>query len=84
MDSERSHHYPLRRRAVVKALLEQRGDMLVVAGLGASAWDMTAAGDSPLNFPLWGAMGGAVPVGLVWRWRNHRGGFWLSLVMARC
>ena len=64
MDSERSHHYPLRRRAVVKTLLEQRGDMLVVAGLGASAWDMTAAGDSPLNFPLWGAMGGAVPVGL--------------------
>lgn len=38
--------------------------MLVVAGLGASAWDVTAAGDGPLNFPLWGAMGGAVPVGL--------------------
>lgn len=64
MNSERSHHYPLRRRVVVKALLEERGDMLVVAGLGAPAWDMTAAGDVPLNFPLWGAMGGAVPVGL--------------------
>ena len=38
--------------------------MLVLAGLGAAAWDITAAGDDPLNFPLWGAMGGAVPMGL--------------------
>ena len=38
--------------------------MLVVAGLGASAWDVTAAGDNDLNFPLWGGMGGAVTVGL--------------------
>ncbi|UCG05452.1 MAG: hypothetical protein JSV83_16250 [Desulfobacterales bacterium] len=64
MDKERSKHYPLRRREVVKELLKDRGDMLVIAGLGASAWDVTAAGDSPLNFPLWGAMGGAVAVGL--------------------
>jgi len=64
MDSNRSKHYPLRRREVVNALLGQRGQMLVVAGLGASAWDVTAAGDEPLNFPLWGAMGGAVPLGL--------------------
>lgn len=64
MDPARSENYPLRRRAVVKALLSQRGDMLVVAGLGAPAWDVTAAGDEPLNFPLWGAMGGAVPLGL--------------------
>ncbi len=64
MNSERSKSYPLRRRAVVKELLAQRGDTLVVAGLGAAAWDVTAAGDVPLNFPLWGAMGGAVPLGL--------------------
>jgi thiamine pyrophosphate-dependent acetolactate synthase large subunit-like protein len=38
--------------------------MLVVAGLGAPNWDCTAAGDHPLNFPLWGAMGAAVPMGL--------------------
>ena len=64
MNSKRSKSYPLRRRAVVKQLLAQRGDALVVAGLGAAAWDVTAAGDTPLNFPLWGAMGGAVPLGL--------------------
>lgn len=54
----------LDRRDVVKTLLEDRGDLLVVAGLGASAWDITAAGDNDLNFPLWGGMGGAVTVGL--------------------
>jgi thiamine pyrophosphate-dependent acetolactate synthase large subunit-like protein len=64
MGSKRSNHYPLRRREVVKKLLSQRGEMLVVAGLGASAWDITAAGDEPLNFPMWGAMGGAVSLGL--------------------
>ncbi len=64
MDSERSQHYPLCRREVVARLLRDRGEMLVLAGLGAAAWDITAAGDDPLNFPLWGAMGGAVPMGL--------------------
>ncbi len=59
-----SEDFPLRRRAVVKALLTDRGDMLVVAGLGAPAWDVAAAGDSDLDFPLWGAMGGAVMTGL--------------------
>ncbi len=60
----RAEAYPLRRRDVVARLLQDRGDLLVVAGLGACAWDITAAGDHPLNFPLWGAMGGAVPIGL--------------------
>jgi thiamine pyrophosphate-dependent acetolactate synthase large subunit-like protein len=64
MERERSEHYPLRRRAVVAALLEDRGDLLVVAGLGAPAWDVTAAGDHPLSFPLWGAMGSAPVIGL--------------------
>jgi thiamine pyrophosphate-dependent acetolactate synthase large subunit-like protein len=54
----------MRRREVVKKLLEQRGEVLVVAGLGSTAWDITAAGDSPLNFPMWGAMGQAAMMGL--------------------
>lgn len=60
----RALDYPLNRREVVAALLEQRGDMAVVAGLGAPNWDCTAAGDHPLTFPLWGAMGGAAMMGL--------------------
>ncbi len=63
-DPTRGERYPLRRRQVAKALLADRGELLVVAGLGAAAWDVTAAGDTPLNFPLWGAMGGASMVGL--------------------
>lgn len=54
----------LRRREVVAELLAQRGDLLVIAGLGAPAWDITHTGDHDLNFPLWGAMGGAAMVGL--------------------
>ncbi len=54
----------LERRAVVRALLANRGDLLVVAGLGAPAWDATDAGDHPLTFPLWGGMGGATAIGL--------------------
>ncbi|HET7763838.1 MAG TPA: thiamine pyrophosphate-dependent enzyme [Burkholderiales bacterium] len=54
----------LDRRKVVRALLDRRGDILVVAGLGSSAWDCTAAGDHPLTFPLWGAMGSACTIGL--------------------
>jgi thiamine pyrophosphate-dependent acetolactate synthase large subunit-like protein len=54
----------LHRREVVKELLQNRGDTLVVSGLGAPAWDITSAGDHGLNFPLWGAMGGAAMVGL--------------------
>ena len=64
MRPDRSESYPLHRRQVVQGLLADRGDTLVVAGLGAPAWDVTAAGDTPLNFPLWGAMGGALPLGL--------------------
>jgi len=54
----------LDRREVVRALLDARGELLVVAGLGSSAWDCTAAGDHPLTFPLWGAMGSACMMGL--------------------
>jgi thiamine pyrophosphate-dependent acetolactate synthase large subunit-like protein len=54
----------LHRREVVKRLLADRGEMLVVAGLGAPAWDATEAGDHPLTLPLWGGMGGAAMIGL--------------------
>ena len=61
---KRSLNYPLRRREVVQELLKCRKGLLVVAGLGAPAWDATASGDHPLTFPLWGGMGGAVSIGL--------------------
>jgi len=54
----------LNRRKVVETLLADRGDLLVIGGLGAPAWDITAAGDHPNNFPMWGAMGGAAVLGL--------------------
>ena len=54
----------LHRRDVVRGLLEDRKDLLVIAGLGSTAWDITAAGDAPLSFPLWGAMGQAAMMGL--------------------
>ena len=54
----------LLRRTVVSALLEDRRGMLCIAGLGAPAWDITAAGDCPENLPLWGGMGGAAMMGL--------------------
>ena len=54
----------LERRAVTRQLLRSRGDALVVTGLGSSTYDVFAAGDSPLNFYLWGAMGSAAMVGL--------------------
>ncbi|HUQ26752.1 MAG TPA: thiamine pyrophosphate-dependent enzyme [Burkholderiales bacterium] len=54
----------LRRREVIKNLLKERRGLLVVAGLGSTAWDITAAGDSDLSFPLWGAMGQAAMLGL--------------------
>jgi thiamine pyrophosphate-dependent acetolactate synthase large subunit-like protein len=54
----------LHRRDVVGFLLKDRRDLLVVAGLGSTAWDITAAGDHALSFPLWGAMGQAAMMGL--------------------
>jgi thiamine pyrophosphate-dependent acetolactate synthase large subunit-like protein len=54
----------LDRREVVRVLLDQRGEALVVSGLGSATWDLNAAGDHPGNFYLWGAMGGAALIGL--------------------
>ena len=54
----------LDRRKVVAAFLAERGDALVVTGLGSPTYDTFAAGDHDLNFYLWGGMGGAAMVGL--------------------
>ncbi len=54
----------LDRRSVVSSLLANRKDAIAVGGLGASTYDIAAAGDHDRNFYLWGAMGGAVMIGL--------------------
>jgi len=54
----------LNRRSVVASLLAGRKDAIAVGGLGASTYDIAAAGDHDRNFYLWGAMGGAVMIGL--------------------
>jgi thiamine pyrophosphate-dependent acetolactate synthase large subunit-like protein len=54
----------LDRRKVVSSLLAERKDTIVVGGLGASTYDIAAAGDHDRNLYLWGAMGGAVMIGL--------------------
>jgi thiamine pyrophosphate-dependent acetolactate synthase large subunit-like protein len=54
----------LDRREAMRVLLEHRGDMLVVTGLGSTTWDAAAVGDDARNFYLWGAMGAAAMVGL--------------------
>jgi len=54
----------LERRSVVSSLLKGRKDAIVVGGLGASTYDIAAAGDNDRNFYLWGGMGGAVMIAL--------------------
>jgi thiamine pyrophosphate-dependent acetolactate synthase large subunit-like protein len=62
--ARRSDRVTLDRRDAVAAVLRQRGDALVVTGLGAPTWDAAAAGDHHANFYLWGGMGGAAMIGL--------------------
>ena len=53
----------LDRREVVKAILDKRGDALVVTGLGSSCYDC-GVHDHLNTFYLWGAMGAAAMIGL--------------------
>ena len=62
--TERANTYPLRRRELAQRIMDENPDALFIAGLGATAWDLTAAGDRHTTFPLWGAMGGAAAMGL--------------------
>lgn len=54
----------LDRRKVVARILKDRGNLLLVTGLGAPTWDAASVEDNPNNFYLWGGMGGAVLTGL--------------------
>ncbi len=54
----------MNRREAVAELLRDRGDLLVVTGLGSPSYDVHAQGDHPGNYYLWGAMGSAALVGL--------------------
>jgi len=54
----------LHRRELVQRMLAERGDMLVISGLGNPSWDLAAAGDNDLNFYDLGAMGSAAALGL--------------------
>jgi len=52
------------RRSAVAELLAARHGALVVTGLGSPSYDVHAHADTPDNYYLWGAMGGAALVGL--------------------
>ncbi|MBV7484600.1 thiamine pyrophosphate-dependent enzyme [Bordetella sp. BOR01] len=54
----------LDRRLAVARILRDRGDALAISSLGNPTFDLAAAGDCAQNFYLWGAMGGAVMIGL--------------------
>jgi thiamine pyrophosphate-dependent acetolactate synthase large subunit-like protein len=54
----------LDRRKVVADILQQRGDALIMPGLGAPTWDCAAVDDHPLTFYSWGGMGGCAMMGL--------------------
>lgn len=54
----------LDRRAVVARLLAERGEAIVVTGLGSPTYDVAAAGDHDRNVYLWGAMGGSAVMAL--------------------
>ena len=54
----------LDRRKAIRTLLDNRGDLLLVTGLGSTTYDAASVGDNERNFYLWGAMGGAAMIGL--------------------
>ena len=54
----------LDRRAAIRTLLDKRGELLLVTGLGSTTYDAASVGDDARNFYLWGAMGAAAMIGL--------------------
>ena len=54
----------LERRTIIKDLLRDRKELLVVSGLGSPTYDVHFAGDHDQNFYLWGGMGGSAMIGL--------------------
>ena len=53
----------LDRRVAVKAILAERGDTLLVTGLGSSSYDAGTV-DHPNTYYMWGGMGGAAMIGV--------------------
>jgi len=64
MTAARTNQPRLDRRVAIRVLLAERGDLLVVTGLGSTTYDAASVADDERNFYLWGAMGGAAMVGL--------------------
>ena len=64
MSDMRKDDGKLARRAVLTRLARDRGDALMVAGLGTPCWDLAAVDHRPENFYIWGGMGGSASVGL--------------------
>jgi thiamine pyrophosphate-dependent acetolactate synthase large subunit-like protein len=53
----------LDRRVAVKTILAERGDSLLVTGLGSSCYDAGTL-DHPNHYYMWGGMGGAAMIGV--------------------
>ena len=54
----------LDRRQVVRQIMAGQQNLAIITGLGSPTYDVAAVEDRKRNFYLWGAMGGAVPMGL--------------------
>ena len=53
-----------RRKAIATLMANRPKDLFVVPGLGSCTYDMASLGEKDSDFYLWGAMGGAVMIGL--------------------
>ena len=53
-----------RRKAIAILMANRPKDLFVVPGLGSTTYDMASLGEKDSDFYLWGAMGGAVMIGL--------------------
>ena len=52
------------RRELVAHLLDDRGELLVVTGIGSATYDVAACGDHARNFYIWSGLGCTPTVGL--------------------
>jgi thiamine pyrophosphate-dependent acetolactate synthase large subunit-like protein len=52
------------RRKLVSRLLDDRGDLLVIASIGSPTYDVAACGDDVRNFYIWSGLGCTPMVGL--------------------
>ena len=52
------------RRKLVAQLLQKRGGLLVITGIGSATYDVAACGDDARNFYIWSGLGCTPSVGL--------------------